>query len=85
VKNSGCIILYHDVSNKRYVAHDDGGNEEVIIRYDDWLIKIKTHALLRYAADKQCHLAVFFESIRYSEFSLAALNVKRDSAEISQD
>lgn len=70
--------LYHDASNKRYVAHDNGGNEEDIIRYDDWLIKIKTHALLRYAADKQCHLAVFFESIRYSEFSLVDLNVKRD-------
>lgn len=70
--------LYHDAPNKRYVAHDDGGNEEDIIRYDDWLIKIKTHALLRYSADKQCHLAVFFESIRYSEFSLADLSLKRD-------
>lgn len=68
--------LYHDAANKRYVAHDDGGNEEDIIQYDDWLIKIKTHALLRYIADKQCHLAVFFESIRYSEFSLTELKRK---------
>lgn len=74
--------LYHDAANKRYVAHDDGGNEEDIIQYDDWLIKIKTHALLRYAADKQCHLAAFFESFRYSESTLAELNLKTDQRRI---
>lgn len=68
--------LYHDAVNRRHVAFDDAGNEEDIIQYKEWDIRIKLHALRRFLADKKCYLASFFETVRYSSYSLAEMGLK---------
>ena len=70
--------LYHDGTNKRYLKFDDAGNEEAIIEYDDDRIRIKLHALREFAAAKHCHVAAFFESTRWGEFTLEEMGCQED-------
>ncbi len=62
--------LYHDVKSNTFIKIDEDGNEDEIIQVNSEVVKIKLLAVKQFLAIKEMHLAVFFDSVRYSPLSI---------------
>jgi hypothetical protein len=77
--------LYHDGQNRRFLKFNDAGNEEAIIEYDGARTRIKLHALREFAAAKECHVAAFFESVRWGRYTLEGMGCQEERRESRED
>lgn len=67
--------LYHDARNNTYVKIDDDGNEENVVEVEGETVKIRLKELKQFLAIKEMHLAIFFDSVRFTTDLLATLGI----------
>jgi hypothetical protein len=68
--------LYHDRKEDRYYKINDAGNEELIAIVEPCHIQIRLKEIRQFLAIKEMHLAIFFDSRIYSDYSLENLGLK---------
>ncbi|OQW91240.1 MAG: hypothetical protein BWK78_05175 [Thiotrichaceae bacterium IS1] len=68
--------LYHDRKDDKYIKIDDDGNEQVVIIMEPNRIQIRQKEIRQFLAIKEMHLAIQFDYLEYSQFSLEDLGFK---------
>jgi len=77
--------LYHDISSNSYIHIDTRGNETIVVEMSDNEVRVLTRFLRQYIAARQMALAVFFESVVYSDLSYEAAYAKFPSISLLND
>jgi hypothetical protein len=75
--------LYHD-GHGSYFSTDESGSEEVVVRAHDDHIDCRRVYLLRYCGARSAHAAIYFQNIRYSEFSPSDLALQNHRSEVAE-
>ena len=73
--------LFHDAKENKYLRLNSDGDQEEVILVTENSVKIRLKELKQFLAVKEMHLALYFDSFRYSSQTLEALGLK----EISED
>jgi hypothetical protein len=67
--------LFDDRANNRFLKCDDDGDEEVVVKYTDSTMEIRTELILEFCAAKQMALAIYVNCFAHSFESLDDLGL----------
>lgn len=67
--------LYPDARNNTHVKIDDEGNEENVAIVEGEVVRIRLKELKQFLAIKEMHLAIYFDSVRFTTDPLTTLGV----------
>jgi len=73
--------LYHDRKTNQYIKIDDIGNEHVVAKVEPKRIEIRIKEIRQYLAIKEMHLAIQFDLVERSSYTLEELGLTDGIAE----
>ncbi|MEK7447867.1 MAG: hypothetical protein AAB019_00115, partial [Planctomycetota bacterium] len=68
--------LFYDIKSGKCIKIDDNGDEEDVIIIKDGVAKIKLKQIRQFLAIKEMHLAIYFDIVRHSSYTLEELGLK---------
>ena len=77
--------LYHDRMTDRYIKIDETGNETEVAIVEAERIRIRLKEIRQFCAVKEMHLAVYFDSIRYSTLTPQELGEEEGGRDAIRD
>ena len=73
--------LYHDFEKNQLLKFDERGDETVVAKIEANKVEVRLKEVRQFLAIKKMHLAIYFDSKRYSELLLDDFLVKLESEE----
>jgi len=77
--------LYHDRKTNQYIKIDDTGNEHVVAELEPERISIRLKEIRQFLAIKEMHLAIQFNTVEKSSFTLEELGLKKKKDKNRED
>jgi hypothetical protein len=72
------VALYHDLDRNQLLKFDDRGDETVVAKIESDRVEVRLKEIRQFLALKEMHLAIYFDSKRYSELLPNELPISLD-------